>query len=120
MWSVCSTCPLVEPVISDFTGLPLVSRSPAASPPIARLMFDLPVAREQEFWRDKRWVDWKGVAYNLRYEWRYVNGPASQAVMTPGVRDRENAGKMPADFLRAANAHIQRRRSELSRNPRTR
>eukprot|EP00966_Prymnesium_polylepis_P251064 5805032-Prymnesium_polylepis.2 len=75
---------------------------------------------EQEFKRDKTWVDWKGARYSLRGEWDYVNGTATRELRTPGIRDNSNEGMRPIDFLQTANEYIQRRREELSRNEKTR
>ena len=40
---------------------------------------------KEEMTRDMSWVDWKGVKYNLRQCWDYVNGAAvRQDGCTPG------------------------------------
>ena len=65
-----------------------------------------------EFSRAVAWTDWLGVPYTLVAEWRYVTGPAARKDgCTPGVRDANNAGKTPAQFLREANAFIEGRRA---------
>ena len=66
---------------------------------------------EQEFSRDVKWHDWKGVSYTLRETWQYVTGVAkARDGCTPGTRDANNDGKTPGDFLRLANAKIEERR----------
>ena len=70
---------------------------------------------EQEFSRDVRWCDWKGVSYTLRAEWQYVSGVAkAKDGCTPGTRDANNDDKTPDDFLRLANAKIEERREAAS------
>jgi hypothetical protein len=70
-----------------------------------------------EYDRDMAWTDWKGVGYNLRDEWRYVNGPASKADdCTPGVRDDgENDGMTVEDFMEKVNSFIRKRRAGMLR-----
>ena len=66
-----------------------------------------------EFDRGADWVDWKGVSYSLRAEWRYAAvGPAVRCEgCTPGTRDAHNEGRWPSDFLEVANRHIDARRA---------
>jgi len=64
-----------------------------------------------EFARAYEWTDWKGVTYNLRTEWAYVNGAAvPKPGCTPGTRDEHNGGMTPNDFLRRVNGIITERR----------
>jgi len=68
---------------------------------------------KREFDRNVEWTDWKGNRYTLRDEWRYVNGPAVPLEgCTPGVRDADNGGKTPLQFLEDTSAFIKSRRSE--------
>ena len=58
-----------------------------------------------------QWVDYAGRAHTSRECWEYVTGPARRKEgCTPGVRDAENEGKTPDDFLRDANVFIAARR----------
>jgi hypothetical protein len=67
----------------------------------------------EEFDRDITWTDWKGVTYSLRDEYEYVTGAAKLTYgCTPGVRDAQNDGKRPEDFLHEMNDLILRRRKE--------
>ena len=69
------------------------------------------LSMEREFARDFSWTDWKGVKYSLHAEWRYVNGAAETSDnCTPGRRDVDHHGKLPGQFLDAANAFIRGRR----------
>ena len=69
------------------------------------------LSMEREFARDFSWTDWKGVKYFLHEEWRYVNGVAETSDNgTPGRRDVDHHGKLPGQFLDAANAFIRGRR----------
>ena len=69
------------------------------------------LSMEREFARDFSWTDWKGVKYSLHAEWRYVNGAAETSEnCTPGRRDVDHHGKLPGQFLDAANAFIRGRR----------
>ena len=69
----------------------------------------------QEFDRDMAWVDYGGKRHTARECWEYVNGPASRLEgCTPGVRDVDNDGKTPEDFLREANTFIRTRRWRLA------
>lgn len=78
-------------------------------------IISLPVlTMEQEFERDMSWTDWQGATFTLRDEWAYVNGPAQSLTSTPGERDANNAGKLPADFLAQVNADIRTRRSKAA------
>ena len=53
--------------------------------------------------------------HTARECWEYVNGPASRLEgCTPGVRDVDNDGKTPEDFLREANTFIRTRRWRLA------
>ena len=80
---------------------------------LADLLASPTLTLEHEFTRDKTWLDWKGVAYSLRQEWAYVNGPAvPKADCTPGWRDRRNEGKTVEGFLAKANEFIRGRRQE--------
>lgn len=64
-----------------------------------------------EFSRPLAWTDWRGVRYTLGAEWDYVNGEAARKDgCTPGVRDENNAGKTPLDFVYEVNAWIAQRR----------
>ena len=69
---------------------------------------------EQEFDREMAWVDYKGQRHVSRECWQYVVGVASTLPgCTPGVRDANNGGKRPEDFLREANELIFQRRKRL-------
>ena len=78
-------------------------------------IISLPVlTMQQEFERDMSWTDWQGATFTLRDEWAYVNGPAQPHTSTPGERDANNAGKLPADFLSQVNADIRTRRGKAA------
>ena len=73
---------------------------------------------ENEFARDMKWRDHKGVEYSLRGEWAYVTGVAvPRDGCTAGRRDSANGGKTPTTFLDEANDFIRRRRSTLPTEP---
>ena len=63
---------------------------------------------EQEFQRDDRWTDWKGMRYSAAAEWAYVTFMAFEGGPDGAheTRDKGNAGKTAEDFLAAANTHI--------------
>jgi hypothetical protein len=68
---------------------------------------------EQEFSRDMEWMDWKHVRYTLKQEWAYVSRPARRKEgCTPGIRDSNNDGKTPEEFLSEVNSHIQECRAK--------
>lgn len=68
---------------------------------------------QQEFDRFHRWVDWKNASHSLRECWQYVTGPACRAEnQAAGIRDDNNDGLQPEDFLNRVNAHIHKRRAQ--------
>lgn len=59
------------------------------------------------------WMDWKHVRYTLKQEWAYVSRPARRKEgCTPGIRDSNNDGKTPEEFLSEVNSHIQECRAK--------
>ena len=68
---------------------------------------------EMEFSRNSEWTDWRGEKFRLRDTWAYVTGPAKELNTGHGIRDRDNDGKTPDDFLASANGFISSRRREL-------
>ena len=67
---------------------------------------------EQEFSRDYRWKDWKGVSYRLVDEYAYVCGPAAKKEgCTPGTRDANNDGTTLDEFVAEVNEKIRARRA---------
>ena len=72
------------------------------------------LSMSDEFDRELSWSDWRGRTYHLRQEWGYVRGVASiKEDCTPGVRDANNVGKTPEQFLSEVNTHIRSRRLEV-------
>ena len=66
-----------------------------------------PLTMAQECSRDLVWTDWKGEVYRLCDEWEYINGPAvRQEGCTAGIRDDENDGMLPEDFVARINQKI--------------
>jgi hypothetical protein len=72
-----------------------------------------------EFDRDFKWVDWRGIEYDLRTEWAYVTGPARRCEScTPGIRDDCNEGKTLSEFEDAVNSCIRKRRRAATKHNR--
>jgi len=70
------------------------------------------LAMENECAREQAWTDWRGRTYSLATEWKYVTGPAVvKEDCTPGVRDANNAGKTPQQFLADVNEFVEGRRA---------
>ena len=78
-------------------------------------ILDAPIlTMREEFERPIRWVDWRGMEYDLTTEWWYVTGTAARRDSdgddpTP-ARDANNEGMSPHDFMQRANDVIARRR----------
>ena len=73
---------------------------------------------KDEFSRSTPWVDGAGKTHRLPEQWEYVNGPAHKkpAAFEGGataMRDADNEGKLPKDFLKEANDFITHRRTVL-------
>jgi hypothetical protein len=73
---------------------------------IEELTHGLNHGMEHEWTRSDMWTDWAGVEYQGAAVWAYVNGTATVATCTPGVRDENNVGRTVDDFVELANAHV--------------
>mmetsp|Transcript_65874 Transcript_65874/g.77401 ORF Transcript_65874/g.77401 Transcript_65874/m.77401 type:complete len:690 (+) Transcript_65874:98-2167(+) len=76
-------------------------------------LYDPILTMAQEFDRQYKWTDWKGIQHTLQECWAYVNGPAvTMEDCTPGTRDEGNNGKTPEQFLSDVNTLIKERRDQ--------